>query len=116
MDFPMADGWVNDNDKTRPVNPAVALETQTPYDHTMYFSIYAKCAELGIPISVNVGIPGPPVGGRCQDPVALDDVCAFFPELVVVMSHGGDPWAEMYVKLMTKWPSLHYMLLLTRGR
>jgi len=87
----------------------LALETQAPYDHPMYYPIYAKCCELGIPISVNVGLPGPPVGGRCQDPMALDDVCAFFPELVVVMSHGGNPWAEACVALMGKWPNLYYM-------
>ena len=87
----------------------LALYTQLPYDHPCYYPVYAKCVELGIPISVNVGIPGPPVGGRCQDPIALDDVCAFFPELVVVMAHGGDPWADMCVKLMTKWPNLYYM-------
>lgn len=87
----------------------LALETQAPYDHPMYYPVYAKCCELGIPISVNVGLPGPPVGGRCQDPLPLDDVCAFFPELVVVMSHGGNPWADVCVALMSKWPNLHYM-------
>lgn len=87
----------------------IALYTQLPYDHASYYPVYAKCVELGIPIGVNVGLPGPPVAGRCQDPIALDDVCAFFPELVVVMSHGGDPWADMCVKLMSKWPNLYYM-------
>lgn len=87
----------------------LALETQLPYDHAAYYPVYAKCAELGVPISVNVGIPGPRVPGRVQDPIALDDVCCFFPELTVLMSHGGDPWAEVCVKLMTKWENLHYM-------
>lgn len=87
----------------------LALETQLPYDHAVYYPVYAKCAELGIPISVNVGIPGPRVPGRVQDPIALDEVCCFFPELTVVMSHGGDPWAEVCVKLMSKWENLFYM-------
>jgi predicted TIM-barrel fold metal-dependent hydrolase len=87
----------------------LALETQLAYDHAAYFPVYAKCAELGVPITVNVGIPGPRVPGRVQDPIVLDDVCCFFPELTVVMSHGGDPWADVCVKLMTKWDNLHYM-------
>lgn len=87
----------------------MALETQLPYDHASYFPVYAKCAELGVPLSVNVGIPGPRVPGRCQDPLALDEVCYFFPELTLVMAHGGDPWGDMCVKLMTKWPNLYYM-------
>src|SRR3954466_13535822 len=87
----------------------MALETQLPYDHAAYFPVYAKCVELGVPISVNVGIPGPRVPGRTQDPIALDDVCYFFPELKVIMAHGGDPWAEVCVKLMRKWDNLYYM-------
>lgn len=87
----------------------MALETQLPYDHAAYYPVYAKCAELGIPISVNVGLPGPRVPGRHQDPIALDDVCYFFPELTVIMAHGGDPWADVCVKLMTKWENLYYM-------
>jgi uncharacterized protein len=87
----------------------LALETQLAYDHAVYYPVYAKCAELGIPISVNVGLPGPRVPGRVQDPIALDEVCCFFPELTVVMAHGGDPWAEVCVKLMSKWENLFYM-------
>jgi uncharacterized protein len=87
----------------------MALETQLPYDHAYYFPIYAKCVELGIPITLNVGIPGPRVPGRHQDPISLDEVCYHFPELTLIMAHGGDPWADMCVKLMSKWENLYYM-------
>jgi hypothetical protein len=87
----------------------MALDTQLPYDHPYYFPLYAKCVELRVPISVNVGIPGPRVPGRHQHPLALDEVCFFFPELKVIMAHGGDPWAEVCVKLMSKWENLYYM-------
>jgi predicted TIM-barrel fold metal-dependent hydrolase len=87
----------------------LALETQLPYDHAAYYPVYAKCVELGIPISVNVGIPGPRVPGKHQHPLSLDEVCYFFPDLTVVMSHGGDPWVRLCVKLMAKWPNLYYM-------
>lgn len=87
----------------------MALETQLPYDHAYYFPLYAACTELQIPVSVNVGIPGPKVPGRHQHPLALDEVCYYFPELTVIMAHGGDPWAETCVKLMSKWENLYYM-------
>jgi predicted TIM-barrel fold metal-dependent hydrolase len=87
----------------------LAMETQLPYDHAAYYPVYAKCVELGIPISVNVGLPGPRVPGRHQHPLALDEVCWFFPDLTVVMSHGGDPWTRLCIKLAAKWPNLHYM-------
>jgi predicted TIM-barrel fold metal-dependent hydrolase len=31
-----------------------------------------------------------------------------FPELVFVTRHGCEPWEELAVKLMLKWPGLHY--------
>jgi predicted TIM-barrel fold metal-dependent hydrolase len=87
----------------------MALETQLAYDHAAYFPVYAKCVELGVPIGVNVGIPGPAVPGRHQHPLPLDDVCCFFPDLKIIMAHGGDPWADICVKLMSKWENLYYM-------
>ncbi len=82
---------------------------QKPYNDKIYYPIYAKCIELDIPITANVGIPGPRVPGAAQDPLALDEVCWFFPELKVIMTHGGEPWQFMCVKLMLKWPNLYYM-------
>ena len=81
---------------------------QVPIDDRRAYPIYAKCAELGIPINVLVGVPGPRVPYRCQEPGLLDEVCWFFPELTVVMRHGGEPWVDLCVKLLLKWPNLHY--------
>jgi predicted TIM-barrel fold metal-dependent hydrolase len=87
----------------------LAFSTQVGYGDPRCYPVYSKCAELGIPVGVNVGIPGPQVPARCQDPFPLDDVCHFFPELTVVMQHGGEPWEDLCVKLMVKWPRLYYM-------
>ena len=38
----------------------------------------------------------------------LDQVLYDFPDLVVVMRHGAEPWVDLAVKLMIKWPNLHY--------
>ena len=82
---------------------------QVPYNDKIYYPIYAKCIELDIPITINVGIPGPRVPGLAQHPINLDEVCWFFPELKVVMTHGGEPWQFLCVKLMLKWPNLYFM-------
>ncbi|MFC1534102.1 amidohydrolase family protein [Thermodesulfobacteriota bacterium] len=82
---------------------------QKPYNDKVYYPVYAKCIELDIPITANVGIPGPRVPGVAQHPIAFDEVCWFFPELKVVMAHGGEPWQFTCVKLMLKWPNLYYM-------
>ncbi len=38
----------------------------------------------------------------------LDEVCWFFPELKIITRHGGEPWTELMVKLLLKWPNLYY--------
>jgi predicted TIM-barrel fold metal-dependent hydrolase len=88
----------------------MAFHTLIPYNDPRCYPLYAKCVELDIPISINVGVPGPLVpAARLQDPIVLDEICAFFPELKIIMAHGGDPWAAVCVKLMLKWKNLNYM-------
>jgi predicted TIM-barrel fold metal-dependent hydrolase len=73
-----------------------------------YYPIYAACDELRLAIFVNVGFPGPRVPATAQDPIHLDEVCWFFPDLTVVMRHGGEPWVETCVKMLLRWPNLYY--------
>lgn len=82
---------------------------QKPPNDKSYFPVYTKAVDWGIPVTVNVGIPGPRVPGECQNPMYLDEVMYFFPDLVVVMAHGGEPWEALCAKLMLKWPNLYYM-------
>jgi len=87
-----------------------ALVTLIPYNDPRCYPLYAKCAELDIPISINVGVPGPLVpAAEFQYPLVLDKICAHFPELKIIMAHGGDPWTDLCVKLMQKWGNLHWM-------
>ncbi len=81
---------------------------QAPIDDKVWYPVYAKCCELGIPVFMCVGVPGPRVPMRCQQVELLDEVCWFFPELTIVMRHGAEPWEELAVKLMLKLPNLHY--------
>jgi predicted TIM-barrel fold metal-dependent hydrolase len=80
-----------------------------PPDDRAYYPLYAKCVELGLPVSVNTGVPGPLLPARTQDPIALDDVCLFFPELVVVMANGADPWWDVAIRLMVQHKHLYLM-------
>jgi predicted TIM-barrel fold metal-dependent hydrolase len=73
-----------------------------PPNHACYFPVYAKCVELGIPIKINVGIPGPLRPALLQAPMALDEVLLAFPELTVVGCHLGHPWQGEIVALLQK--------------
>jgi predicted TIM-barrel fold metal-dependent hydrolase len=81
---------------------------QIPVDDPKAYVVYATCCELGLPIFVTAGVPGPRVPANAQHVLAFDRVCYDFPELTIVMRHGAEPWEDLAVKLMLKWPGLHY--------
>jgi uncharacterized protein len=83
-------------------NPQVAIN-----DPLMY-PIYSTCCELGIPIFCCAGVPGPRLKMAPQRVELIDQVMYDFPELTFVTRHGCEPWEDLAVKLMLKWPGLHY--------
>ncbi len=83
-------------------NPQVGIS-----DPLMY-PIYAKCVELDVPIFSCAGVPGPRFPMWPQEVRLIDQVMYDFPELVFVTRHGCEPWEDLAVKLMLKWPNLYY--------
>ena len=82
---------------------------QVGIDSPLMYPVYAKCVELDLPICVNGGIVGPRMPSWPQEVFRFDQVCYDFPDLNIVIMHGAEPWEELAVKLMLKWPGLHYM-------
>jgi predicted TIM-barrel fold metal-dependent hydrolase len=82
---------------------------QVAVSDARYYPIYQTCIDLDIPMITNAGVPGPRVPMDCQDVRHFDQVCYDFPELRIVMRHGAEPWEDLAVKLMLKWPGLYYM-------
>ena len=83
-------------------------DPQVPVSDRRYYPVFQTCIDLDIPIVLNAGVPGPRVPGACQDVAHFDEVCYDFPELRIVMRHGAEPQEDLAVKLMLKWPNLHY--------
>ncbi len=81
---------------------------QVAINDKLMYPVYAKCVELGLPVFVCAGIPGPRLKFAPQRVELIDEVCFDFPELVFVTRHGCEPWTDLAVKLMLKWPNLHY--------
>jgi len=96
-------------------DPRVVMVRVTPlveqYDlnHRLYYPVYATCAELGLPVSINVGVPGPQVRSACQHPQLLEDVLIDFPTLTVIGAHMGHPYESLLIQYMLKWPQLFLM-------
>ena len=82
---------------------------QVPVNDKKWYPIYAKLVELDIPFCPCMGVPGPRLPMAPQKVELLDEICWFFPELRIVTRHGCEPWTELMVKLMLKYPNLYYM-------
>jgi len=66
-----------------------------------YYPIYSKCCELDIPIVITTG-PATLVPNAIIDHVApryIDFVAKDFPELRIVVSHGGYPWVNEMITI-----------------
>ncbi len=85
---------------------------ELPPDHRKYYPFYTKCAELGIPIQMQVGHclrydnenPLPSSNGR---PLSLDAVACDFPELKLIGIHLGWPWMEEMISVAYKHPNVY---------
>ncbi|MQY31560.1 amidohydrolase family protein [Nocardia aurantia] len=91
------------------MGPSFWGDGRYPASDAVYYPLYTKCAELGLPLCLNTGIPGPPIPGEAQHPIHLDRVCIRFPELRLCMIHGADPWWDVAIRLMLKYPNLRLM-------
>ncbi|WP_280266196.1 amidohydrolase family protein [Nocardia wallacei] len=91
------------------VGPSFWGDGQYPPTDAAYYPLYYKCAELGLPLCMNTGLPGPPIPGEVQNPIYLDRVCYRFPELRLCMIHGADPWWDTAIRLLMKYENLRLM-------
>ena len=88
---------------------ALGVFSGVQYDDPKYFSVFSACEEEELVLTCNVGLALVPISGMHQNPLTLDPMLEHFPDLKVVMCHGGMPWAETCVAMMRKWPNLFWM-------
>jgi uncharacterized protein len=71
-------------------------------------AIYATCEQLGIPVIVHTGtsvFPG--ARNRFADPMLVEDVAIDFPNLTIVLAHGGRPlWMDHATFLVRRFPNV----------
>jgi predicted TIM-barrel fold metal-dependent hydrolase len=78
---------------------AVALKVHpvhgnfAPNDRELY-PAYAECQARGVPVITHTGPSSfPGASAKFGDPVLMDDVLRDFPDLTVVLAHGGRGWS-----------------------
>ncbi|MEJ2085645.1 MAG: amidohydrolase family protein [Acidobacteriota bacterium] len=73
-----------------------------PPDHRIYYPFYAKCAELGVPLQIQVGHSAQNFLPTVAKPMTLDRVAIDFPELTLIGIHIGYPWVEEMISVAWK--------------
>jgi predicted TIM-barrel fold metal-dependent hydrolase len=72
-------------------------------------AIYEEAQRLRLPVMIHTGtsiFPG--ARSRNGEPMAVDDVAVDFPELTIVIAHGGRPlWMEQAFFLVRRFPKVH---------
>jgi predicted TIM-barrel fold metal-dependent hydrolase len=88
-----------------------------PADDRHYYPFYAKCVELGIPLSIHTSANWTSVAvNDLGHPRHLDPVARDFPELRIVMSHGGYPWVLEACLLAWKYENVYLELAAHRPK
>ena len=79
-----------------------------PPNDKLYYPLYVKCVELGIPFCTQVGHTGPLMPSETGRPVPyLDEVALTFPELVIVGGHIGHPWTDEMIGVAWKHDNVY---------
>lgn len=78
-----------------------------PLNHRLYYPYYAKCAELGIPVIMQVGHSAERMPNELGRPMLMDDIALDFPELNIVGAHTGWPWVEEMIALAWKHTNVY---------
>jgi len=71
-------------------------------------SLYEACSRHRLPVIFHTGTSiFPRARNRFADPIFLDDVAVDFPDLTIVLAHGGRPiWMETAVVLARRFPNV----------
>ncbi len=78
-----------------------------PPSDKFYWPVYIACADLGVPVCIQVGHTGPLLPSECGRPIHLDEVALAFPQLTILGCHLGQPWHEEMMTLAWKHPNLY---------
>lgn len=74
-----------------------------PPNDKLYYPLYVKCIELGVPFCTQVGHTGPLMSSEPGRPIPyIDEIALTFSELKIVGGHIGYPWTDEMIALAWK--------------
>jgi predicted TIM-barrel fold metal-dependent hydrolase len=75
------------------------------HDPKMY-PLFAKCVELDVPVSMQVGHVLEAMPSEHAHPMYLDRIACDFPDLKMIGAHTGWPWVEELISVCYKWENI----------
>lgn len=78
-----------------------------PLDHRKMYPLYAKCEEMGLPVSMQTGHVLEAMPSEHGRPMSLDRIATDFPDLVLIGTHTGFPWVDELISCATKWHNIY---------
>lgn len=79
-----------------------------PLDDKKMYPLYAKCAELDVPVVMQVGYVLEGMPSEHGRPMLLDRIALDFPRLKIVGSHTGYPWCEELIAVSYKFDNVYF--------
>lgn len=79
-----------------------------PLNHRTFYPFYAKCAELDVPVVMQVGHSAVKMPSRMGKPILVDDLALDFPDLDIVACHTGWPWSKELEAIAWKHSNVHF--------
>lgn len=88
------------------IDPAMS---GVPVNGALYYPFYAACCEEGIPVAITTGCSCgmPNVVIEHHAPWLIDRVATDFPELTIIVSHGGYPWIMEMIGVATRHQNVY---------
>lgn len=78
-------------------------------DDPKYYPFYATCCEENIPMTITTGLSDgmPHISLDETAPLRIDKIATDFPELKIVISHGGYPWINETIAITIRHPNIY---------
>jgi uncharacterized protein len=105
----LASKWEMGGMKIHPPHQLFAANAYVDGKMPALRAIYRTAERIGMPVTIHTGtsiFPG--ARSKFGDPMALDDVAQDFPDLTILMAHGGRPlWCDTAFYLLRRHPKMY---------
>ena len=79
-----------------------------PLNDAKMYPLFAKCVELDVPVSMQVGHVLEAMPSDGARPMYLDRIACDFPDLKMIGAHTGWPWVDELISACYKWENIWF--------